>query len=867
MGIPLKRIAQWLFPGQPPMDAAEAESLRLTFRERYHYFNLLLSANNSALEIMARLEAALDGTWPFGMSFVRSSALRVSTGVFQIITHIQSLAPGKYDVLTKQYQNIHQQITAALSRETAPKQGPLIIPLNRVGIEQTDWVGPKLANLGEMMNRMNLPVPDGFAITAAAYDRFMTHNGLNTEINRRIQAADMEQPEQIFGLSAGIQQLILRAEVPGDLADAIQENYCRLKQPGEERLTVAMRSSALGEDTAETTFAGQYRSELNISAENLLWAYRQILASKYGVPAMSYRFNRGMRDEDIAMCVGCMRMVPAAAGGVIYTRNPVNIRDDRMFIHAACGLPKSVVDGSSNVDVFIVSSDEPHRILESVIAEKEYKFECYAEEGVARTVTCQEECIGPALMDEQALALARLARKIESYYHAPQDIEWAVTSDNKILLLQCRPLWRENVSDEDIPGADAGDAAHPPLMQGGITASSGLAAGPVFILKKEVDMLRFPKGAVLVTAQALPRWAALLDRASAVLTETGSVAGHLANVCREFGIPAIFGLKPATESLEPDRVITVDAHRRRVYDGRIDALLVRAVKPKNIMKGSPIYATLEEIGRNILPLNLLDPDAPAFKPENCQTLHDITRFCHEKAVQEMFRFGKDHAFPERSSKQLHYKVPMNWWILNLDDGFTQEVAGKYIKMEQIASVPMLALWDGIIAKPWEGPPAIDGKGLMSVMFQSTANPALVTGVKSQYAERNYFMIARNFCSMSSRLGYHFTTVEALVSERDLENYASFQFKGGAADKQRRLQRVRFVGDILEQFGFQIRLTEDHLAARIEKHEASFMLSRLKMLGYLSIHTRQLDMIMGNQTRVKHYHEKITADLRSLFSVV
>lgn len=855
----LRRLKN-IFSGGEPEAALSVEEIRSAFKTRYHAFKLLLAANNSALQLMTDLEAALHGSHSFGMSFIRSHATAVCVKVFAIIRNLNELSGGRYQALESVFTGIEGKIDGILTKRQAPAIRELVLPLDQVHRDLADGLGSKMANLGEITTRLpELTVPPGFAITAAAYELFLAHNGLQEEINRRLQTLEEEDISDLYRKSSEVQMLIINGEIPPALQEAISQAYDHLEQQASS-LRVALRSSAIGEDAAETSFAGQYRSELNISRENLFTAYKEILASKYALTAVTYRLHKGLRDEDVAMCVGCMAMVDSAGGGVMYSRDPTGPESDAVFINAVHGLAKSVVDGSVSPDLFVVSRGTPAVVLRQEIQDKQFKAVCLPEEGVV----LQEDCQGrtPALTEAQALELARIALLLEEHFQAPQDVEWCLDRHGRILVLQSRPLKQMAASSRE-PEGNLAVNGHLILLRGGELASPGVAAGPVFLVRNNADLLQFPEGAILVTAFPHPTWATLLGRAAALVTDRGGITGHLANVAREFGIPALFNTGQATEVLTPGEIVTVDADGRCLYQGRVEALLQRTAAKQSLMLHTPVGQTLKEVMAFITPLHLTDPAAPDFRPSGCRTLHDLTRFAHEVAVKEMFAFDKHQAFSKYFIKRLVTGVAMEWWVLDLEDGFKTEVVGNQVELENIASAPMLALWQGITAVPWEGPPPVDTMGFMSIVMGAATDPNLASAGGTIFGNQNYFMISKDFCNLTSRLGFHFSTVEALVGDQAYENYIRFSFKGGAADLPRRVRRARFVAEILEQHHFQVDVKEDSLFARLEGEKKDYMLSRLRILGYVTIHTRQLDMIMLNDDDLAYYRDKITADLEKI----
>ncbi len=841
-------------PKGPQLDPEEARKLLTT---RYNQFRLLIQANTKTHELIAELEEALRGFHPYGIHYVRALCTRISVTVYKMIRQLNELNPEPYSALFDRFKEIQEQISAQIEPVSFSGEGELVLDFDRVGRDQADLCGPKMAMLGEAGKSLGFRVPAGFVVTTAAFRRFMQQDGLQDEIDRIIQSTDFGNRDEVFQVSSKVMQLIITTEFSDEISSSIMDGYARLRESLGHEVMLAVRSSALGEDVEGSAFAGQYCSILNVDSDSLLMAVKEVMASKYSMQAMAYRSSRGLKDEDVAMSVGCIEMVVPSASGVAYSRNPVNVRDENISIYSVWGLPRAVVDGSTETDEFAVSRGPSPQVVERRIAEKCEKYICDIGEGVCRTELLDNCRTEPSLNDEQALLVADVAVRIEEHFGPPQDIEWALTESGEFYLLQCRPLMLLDDDSEqsnntmDLPAA---------LFSGGRTASPGVGVGPVFHIRKSADALAFPDGGVMVIRQALPEYAALLDRCSAVISEQGGMAGHLANVAREFGVAALFGVKGAFDLSSEGQIVTVDADGHGVYSGPVEALLTE--KPRQrLMRGSPVQAVLRKAARHIVRLNLTDPDGPNFKPSKCKTYHDIMRFCHEMAVREMFGFGISDKYIMAASKQLICNVPKQFWVLDLGNGVSPEgeVNDRCVFMEHVESIPMRALWAGMQAVPWEGPPAIHGKGLMSVMFESTMNPNLNVGTRSTYTQKNYFMISRNYCCLQSRFGFHFCGVESLVGDRTSENYASFQFKGGAANPERRRLRAKFIGSILDEFDFRVRIREDNMHARLEGMSREGMEYHLKILGYLITHTRQLDMIMTNPEQVDGYRARFFKD--------
>ena len=592
----VNKIKTWTSRGR----SRAREKVARIFRFKYVSFKDLLASNSELLNIITDFEEKLRGQEVFGMSYVRSQATRAVFHTLRMVKTLDDLSDRRYQTLFGAVDHINLMINEELGKRIELPLTEWVLPYTEISKEMVDWVGGKNANLGELMNKAGLPIPEGFAITTRAYAYFLEKNDLIDEIVRMRRDLDPLDPHAVDIVGQEIQRLIIKAPVPPELRESILAAYDRMAEKirstsgnSELQVKVALRSSAIGEDS-ELSYAGQYLSVLNVSRDKIIDAYKYVLASLYTSRAISYRLAKGLRDEDIAMSVACIEMVESVASGVMYSRHPSKPLSDEILITAVWGLGPYAVDGIITPDSYVVSKDETLTILESSISHKPVQLIALPEGGLKEIPVDDGKQDSACLTPQQVKALATYAVKLENHYQYPQDVECALNRQGRLLVLQTRPLHLEDLGTEtekSIPRIEG----YPLVVEGGAIVFPGVGCGPAFHVRSDEDLALFPTGGVLVAKHSSPQFVMVMPKAQAIVTDAGSVTGHMASLAREFCVPTILDAKTASSAIRPGAEITVDAYSGRIYEGKVPELLALQRTRESAMKGTPVYETLRRV--------------------------------------------------------------------------------------------------------------------------------------------------------------------------------------------------------------------------------------------------------------------------------
>lgn len=814
------------------------------FRQVFEHFQTLLRNHQTAMELIADLGEKSGGDYIFDRKYLSDSVQQLQDLLLHMIKSLNLIASNRYAELYATLDNVFLPIEAELKGRIALQDAPYVVHLTDDLFEAPELLGGKAHRLAQVIQRLRLPVPNGFVVTNKAYHRYLEYNDLADKIHAWVEAWASGE-EELERTSVQIRYSILAGIVPPDLFREIQKHAHKAAN------SWAVRSSAHGED-GELSFAGLHESLLNVLPDQIPEAYKRVLASLYSAESLSYRHQMGVLGEEPAMAVLCQEMIQSRASGVIQTSCVDPLRPDCLTIYASFGLGRTVVEGKGEADTYFVEKYPPHAITMSLVSEKEYEVTSAVGGGEEETHIPQRRQNEPAISEATIQLLAKWGVALERYFKRPQEIEWAEDEKGAAWILQSRDLVLSKSADR--PEQDVCDscASYPVLVRDkGVVAHAGVGSGKVFVIQSNEDMKKFPEGAVLVAKYTAPWLAQVVPSAAAIITERGSAAGHLATIAREFRVPALLNVDDACSILTNGTEITLDTHHRTIYLGRVKELIQYELLQSTVFEESAEFRLLRRLLKRIAPLHLVDPHSPDFTPKGCKSAHDLIRFIHEKAIQELMDLPSFvHRFQGVKIWTLVSEVPIDLKIFDLDDAISPDVEGDKVVIDQVNSPPLQALWTGVSRRDvWSTEPVdLDLRGLMSSLTRNWD----AQGQGASASNFNLAVVNKSYLNLHLRLGYHFNLIDVMMDEEPRHNYIYFRFVGGVTDITRRSRRAQLLENILSRYHFNAVTKGDLIVARLLHLPKKEIEHRLQVLGALIGFTRQLDIQLRSDDDIERF---------------
>ncbi len=456
-----------------------------------------------------------------------------------------------------------------------------ILWFDNINAEDTGRVGGKSANLGELQNKVEVPVLPGFTTTSDAYDTFIHETGLREKIETLLDGLDIDDVTDLQRRGKQIRSQIKEADMPKSLREDLKTTYEDLEQKlGIENPEVAVRSSATAKDLPEKNFTGQQDTYLNVSGkQDLMKRVKDCYASLFTNRAISYREENDIPHLNIKLSVVVQEMGHSDLGssGVMFTMDPDTGFDNVVTINGSYGLGEYVVQGEVNPDEFTVFK-ENLGIIEKKLGGKEAKLvrnnDHVEEDGQEnrKEIVPQNQRERFCITDNQIMELARYGLQIEEHYDQPMYIEWILDGETKELyIVEAVPETFQSEKDSNII-EDYRLEEESELILEGEALGNKIGDGKVHVLNSPRQIDQFREGEVLVTDTTDPDWEPVMEKAAAIITNKGGRTSHAAVVSREIGVPSVIGTENATSQLSDGQEVTVDcsSSKGKVWEGLLD---------------------------------------------------------------------------------------------------------------------------------------------------------------------------------------------------------------------------------------------------------------------------------------------------------
>ncbi|MFH1216415.1 MAG: PEP/pyruvate-binding domain-containing protein [Pseudomonadota bacterium] len=807
-------------------------------RARYQIFRTLLDDNHRSVELITNLGTALRSP-VFRPGAIRSDTEELLTTTADLARKLDHLTNGGSAGLTMRQASLAASIRRDLARLPRDEQHHYCLSLDDVGSDMLRTVGGKAANLARLRRIAMFSVPAGFVVPVSVCRLFLDQDGLYFRIVARLRSGEKSE-DGLPGRETveAVKKMIMATPMPTESTAALERAAAPFFQA---QKGLAVRSSALGEDTLSHSFAGQYLSVLNvINQTQLEEAFKQVTASAFNLRNLTYRHHAGLAPYEFDLAILCLEMVDVRSAGILFTRDPNCAASGKMLISAVHGLGELAVSGSEAADVYRPPRDGSGP-GESQVAGKTRRLVSAGDGGVREEKLDASASSAQVLSVNEIMTLTRIGLAVEERLGGPQDIEWAVNNQGQVVLLQSRPL---KVIAGSTPSKNNASSRQS-ILTGGQIASPGRAAGRVRIINNRQDLEELTEPPyVLVMHQSMVAAVGALRQACALLVDLGNPADHLSCVAREYEIPMLTGLGIASSTFHNGDTVLVDGERGMVFAARNEEMIHHLERYRKKIAtwkeriAKPVDPLAAAIYDQVVPLNLTDAYGPTFSIAECRTIHDIVRYAHEKAVLAMFAAG-DEAVEQSYGVIYHLDSDVPFFVSLIDlGGGLLPGSPRRIPPEKVLSRPFTALWQGVTT-PGINWGTAGGVAVGSVVsrFLTDHRSARPIGLP------NYALVTRDFLNLNARMDFHFTMVDAICGLDPRLNYIKFRFKGGGTSLEQRCRRVRCLSEILGISGFYCDQRDDLLTSSIQGGSAEVLEEKLRVIGRLLGFSRLLDAVM------------------------
>ena len=772
----------------------------------FNNFRRILFLNNAILEDMAQLERVLGGEYIFDRAFLDNSVRSISSRVHHVTYNLNALTGNRHIPLYDRYQDIRTTLDDILSGNTRNLSPTPVLPLEDLSWEYEPQVGTSLVCLSELRRHPGIRIARGFIVTAEGTRAVNAapSPGLEDGTDRFSRSAVLADIEERFstllasGCNAGFSVRVVHLERDEEQV-GVQERHL---------LSVPAVNAATSAQVGWT--------------ENLLRLIREIDLRLEG--------KDGRQDSRFALFIRPVE--PFAIRGTVLSRTSAGRRG---------GMQISAAPAEEGVagDTFTLCRTFPFELINSSIAPRPAGYQ-YLRNRLATSESTQNPSLarGSALVPADIMkTLAETAITCERLIGGSVSLQWECSQDADCRITGLLPL---NVRPEEVDQAalEMEREAAIILCRDGQMVQSGVAAGRIAHVSDATVPTAFPAGAIAVARYASPHLTPVLQRAGAIVTEYGTTMGHLATVARELRLPALFGVSGAMHLLPEGTEVTVDASDATVYSGILANLLRHGARQSDLSPADPEYRLLRRLLRFILPLNLIDPDAPEFTPAGCRSYHDIIHYSHEKAVDELAHF-QEHR-PELGSirtRRMDLNVPIDLRILDIGGGLRPAAAAEPT-IDDVLSPPFRTFLDGL-RDPRAWNLELPSLGLRDILAGMTHEVSSLYDGRGALLE-NLAIVSDDYLNISLRVGYHFNVIDCHLGEDESRNHVYYRFAGGLADAERRGRRVRFISEVLAAMDFKVTIKGDLVIGRLKLVPAPAALSALSVLGALTTVAKQRD---------------------------